>query len=121
MKLKSIFLTDATDFAREFNKAVNETMSPKDYTQIGENSGLKELRQEVTAGGASLVRLMITVGLIVATLSLIIAGLKIASQNRYKRQEGKDKLVAVMVGAGIITGMGAIVLIIQNIAETFMK
>lgn len=108
----NIFLTDATDFAKAFNKAVDEAK---------ENEGIGKLRESVTSDGASLIRLLITVGLVVATISLIFAGLKIASGNKFKRQEGKEKLVAVLIGAGAITGISAIIMLIQNIANNFLK
>ena len=110
-----VFLTDATDFAKQFNKAVDDSLAEK------ENAGIGELRKAVTSDGASMIRLLITIGLIIATISLIFAGLKISSGNRYKRQEGKDKLVAVLIGAGAISGISAIIMIIQGIANNFLK
>jgi hypothetical protein len=111
----SVFLTNATDFAKQFNKAVDDSLAEK------ENVGIGGLRETVASDGASMIRLMITVGLIVATISLIFAGMKIASGNGRKRQEGKDKLVAVLIGAGAISGISAIIMIIQGIANNFLK
>ena len=109
------FLTSATDFAKDFNNAVNRQLSD------GENLGIKGLREEIEGSGGSLIKLLITVGLIAATISLIVAGLKISSRNVRTRDEGKQKMVAVIFGAAALMGLTAIVLLVQGIATNFMK
>lgn len=110
------FLTGATDFAKEFNKAVE-----KELAAGGENPGLKSVRETVEGGGGSLINLLITVGVIVAAIALIIAGMKLASRNGKTRQEGKEKLVAVVIGSAAIMAIGTILLIVQWAARDFMK
>lgn len=82
---------------------------------------LKNVTGLVENGGSSIVRLMTTVGCVVVTIALIIAGIKIASLNKKTREEGKEKLLAVIVGAIILFGLSSVFLLVQGIASGFME
>ncbi len=85
------------------------------------NDPLKNVTNTVVDGGSSLVHLMTTVGCIVVTIALIIAGLKIASMNKNTREEGKQKLLAVIVGAIVLFSLSSVLLLVKGIANGFMK
>lgn len=82
---------------------------------------LGKVTETVTDGGSSLVHLMMTVGCVAVTIALIIAGLKIASMNRNTREEGKQKLLAVVVAATVLFGLMSVLLLVSGIADVFMK
>ena len=74
------------DYANEINKQMSGTY---------DNEPFREVTGVVQETGGSAIHLMTTVGVIVVTIALIIAGIKIASGNKRSREEGKEKLLAV--------------------------
>ncbi len=106
------FLTDAVDFAKQFNESM----------KIGESESnpLGGLNDAVTNAGSSTIRLVTIIALIVITIGLIIAGVKIGSPNARKRDEGKQKAFAVIIAAAVLFGLASVFLMIQQIADGFM-
>jgi len=108
----SVFLTNATDFAKQFN----ENMKIGE----GENNPLGGLTETVSEAGGSSIRLVTVIGFIILTIGLIIAGVKISSPNAKKREEGKQKAFAIIIGSAVLSGIVAIFLLIQGIANGLM-
>ncbi len=106
------FLTDAVDFAKQFNESM----------KIGESESnpLGGLNDAVTDAGSSTIRLVTIIGLIVVTIGLIIAGVKIGSSNARTRDEGKQKAFAVIIASAVLTGLATIFFMVQQIADGFM-
>ena len=107
-----LFLTDAIDFAKQFNNSMK--------MGDGESNPLDGLTDTVSDMGGSSFRLMTVIALIALTIGLIIAGVKIGSPNARKREEGKQKAFAILIGAAVLTGIASIFLLVQGIANGLM-
>lgn len=107
-----VFLTDAIDFAKQFSNSME--------VQDGETNPLGGLNEAVTDVGSSGIRLATVIGFIILTIGLIVAGVKISSTNARKRDEGKQKAFAILIGAAVLTGIVSIFLIVQGIAKGVM-
>lgn len=101
------------------------TTSPEDYGRAvdtlisGEHDDdpFKGVTGTVKDVGSSTVRIMTTVGIIVVTVAMIVAGLKIASMNRQKREEGKQKLIAVFIAAILLFSILTVMLLVQGMSQ----
>lgn len=100
------------DMGKTLNGLMNEEHADEPF------EGVTAVVQDA---GSSSVRLMTTVGIIVVTIALIIAGLKIASLNRRKREEGKEKLLAVIIAAIVLFSLASVFLLVLGMADQFMK
>ena len=107
-----VFLTNAVDFAKQFSS----DMEIKD----GESNPLGGLNDAVTNVGSSGIRLVTVIAFIILTIGLIIAGVQIGSPNARKREEGKQKAFAILIGAAVLTGIASIFLLVQGIANGLM-
>ncbi len=112
--ISNFFLTgvDPADFAKQFNNAVNNNEGVDSINKLG---------GEVAGAGRSGFRLALTIGFIVVTISLIIAGIKLATGSSRTRSDAKQKILAAVVAGALLCSVITIILIIEGIANGFVE
>lgn len=112
--ISNFFLTgtDPADFAKQFNNAVNGVEGVDSINKLG---------GEVAGAGRSGLTLVLTIAFIAVTFSLIIAGIKIATGNSRTRSEAKQKALVAVIAGALLSGVITILLIVEGIAEGFVK
>ncbi len=110
--MKMLSWLSATDIGREIDDILSNS-----YNKEGVDDSFKQVREAAAGISKSSIRLVITIAFAIVAMVLLFTALKIGSGNPAERSAAKTKLVYVLIAAGGLLLLSAIVLFIVHLAD----
>lgn len=111
--MKLMTWLSAVDTGREINDILNNA-----YKRGDVDDSFSQVRNAASILSRSGIRLVLTVSFAIIAIALMLTALKIGAGNPAERGEAKTKLFYILMGAGGLFLLSAIVLFIAGLART---